>query len=116
VSELETVQDYIVAARELLQDTVPASYRYPDADLLRGIGTGLLEARRLRPDLFMGVKTIPKYTAVNATVVPLDEQYRSALLYYIIGRASLRDEENSQDSRGVAFLNKFVSQLQTMPA
>lgn len=113
---LDTVADYIAHARILLQDTV-VDYRYSDSELIDDLNLGLLEMRRLRPDLMITTfgGTIPKYTATNQTVA-CDPQYRSALLYYICGQAQLRDDEATQDSRATIFLNKFVAQLQTIGA
>lgn len=113
---LKKVSDYIARARELLQDQNAASYRYPDADLISNLNLGLLEARRIRPELFMGRSDdVPEYTSPNQEVV-IDQQYRVSLLYYTVGMTGLRDQEASQDSRATVFLNKFVSQLTSMPS
>lgn len=112
---LELAADYIVSARELLQDEV-TPYRYPEADFLRAIETGLLEIRRLRPDLFIGrFGTVLDVPSANTPIV-LDTQYRSALLYYVAGRVELRDSEDSKDARASVLLNKFIGQLTTMQA
>lgn len=113
---LDTVADYITQARVLLQDTV-ATYRYSDAELVSGINLGLLEMRRLRPDLLRSYfsTSIPTFTTSNtAAAVPVDPQYRVSLLYYICGNAQLRDDENTQDARASVFLNKFVAQMLTI--
>jgi hypothetical protein len=113
---LDTVADYVRDARVLLQDTV-ADYRYSDAELVENLNLGLMEIRRLRPELVRAYfrTTIPSYssTAMSATV-PMDQQYRVSLLYYICGQAQLRDDENTQDSRATVFLNKFVAQMLTI--
>lgn len=110
---LDTVQDYVDRARVLLLDQVEP-YRYPTADLVEALNMGILEARRLRPELFQSYfrSTLPDFTtgALNVTV-PIDPQYRVSFVYYICGQAQLRDDENNQDSRSAAFLNKFVSQM-----
>lgn len=111
---LDTVQDYIDRARVLLLDQYAGSYRYPDADLVEALNMGILEARRLRPDVLQSYfrTSLPDFSTsnMNATV-PIDPQYRVAFVYYICGQAQLRDDENTQDSRAVTFLNKFTSQL-----
>lgn len=107
---LETVQDYIDEARRLLQDAV-APYRYPDDDLLEALNIGLMETFRLRSDLFLPSFVIPSLTAVDTTPVTFDRMYRSALVYYIVGRAQLRDDEQTQDARAASLLTKFVAQL-----
>jgi len=95
---LSTVQNYLDAARALLQDTV-VTYRYSNADIVDGLNFAFLEAYRLRPDLFIGT-TVPEYSSgtLGATVV-MTEAYRPALLYYIIAHVQLRDDEETQDSR-----------------
>lgn len=115
---LDTVQDYVDRARVLLLDAV-APYRYPDADLVENLNMGILEARRLRPELLAGYfsTTLPDYsTSAMSTAVNIDPQYRVAFVYYICGQAQLRDDENVQDSRAAVFLNKFTSQLLSIAA
>lgn len=115
---LDTVQDYIDRARVLLLDTV-APYRYETVDLVENLNMGILEARKLRPDLLKSYFTssLPDYSTSNLNAaVDIDPQYRVAFVYYICGQAQLRDDENVQDSRAVTFLNKFTSQLLTIAA
>jgi hypothetical protein len=115
---LDTVQDYVDRARVLLLDQVEP-YRYPTADLVENLNMGILEMRRLRPDLLLSKfrTTLPEYSAgALSTQVDMDPQYRMSLIYYICGHAQLRDDENVQDSRAVTFLNKFTSQLLTLMA
>lgn len=109
---LTTVDDYVAEARRLLQDEV-SPYRYSDTSLVEALNVGLLEARRLRPDLFLGRATaVPTHGYVLVgTTVNLDQQYRPALVYYMAGRVSARDDETSQESRASAFLGKFTAQL-----
>jgi hypothetical protein len=111
---LDTVGQYITEARRLLQDqNVP--YRYPDIDLVDAINLGLQEARRLRADLFIPqdfeVPWIDPSTFSTSAQVPLDVMYRPALVYYIVGRAQIRDDEATTDARSSAFMQKFISQL-----
>lgn len=106
---LDTVADYIAEARILLQDTV-VPYRYTDAELITAFNVGLLEARKLRADLFLG-RSVPSFTAVDTTAVTMDEQYRLPFVYFIVGQAELRDEEDTQDTRAGALLTKFKAQL-----
>lgn len=107
---LDTVADYVREARTLLQDTVP-TYRYSDTELLSALNMGVLTARRLRPDLFINTTTLPSFTAVDGTLFGMDEQYRVAFVYFIVGHAQLRDEEDTQDARAAAFIGKFTQQL-----
>jgi hypothetical protein len=115
---LDTVADYIADARVLLQDAVEP-YRYPNAELVENLNLGLLEMRRLRPDLMMATfrSSIPKYSSTStSTAVACDVQYRMALLYYICGQAQLRDAEEVQDARSAAFLARFTAQMLTLGA
>ena len=111
---LENVSQYITEARRLLQDlNVP--YRYPDADLVDALNIGLLEARRLRADLFLPLFTIESFipTETNKPVT-FEPMYRQSLVYYIVGRMQLRDDEGTTDARAGALLTKFTSQLLTI--
>jgi hypothetical protein len=110
---LETVSDYLLDARALLQDTrVP--YRYSDDDLLRNLNVGLQNARKLRPDLFLPQVDMvpPQYTASDlAKTIPIEYGFREPFVYFMVGRAQLRDQEDTQDARAAGLLNKFVAQL-----
>lgn len=110
---LDTVQDYVDRARVLLLDTL-SPYRYEDADLVEALNMGVMEARRLRPELFKAYfrTSLPEFSTGNMSqAVDIDPMLRSAFVYYICGQAQLRDDENVQDGRAALFLNKFTSQL-----
>jgi hypothetical protein len=120
MAALDTVQNYIDRSRTLLNDTV-APYRYPDADLVEALNMGVLEARRIRPDLFRtffrATDGLPEFSTGDlAEEVDIDAQYRVTFVYYIVGQIQLRDEEDVQDTRAAAFLNKFNSQLLAVQA
>lgn len=111
---LNTVQDYINDARVLLLDQV-APYRYDDPSLLTSLNVTLLEVRRLRADLFVFADRyggrVPSYTTNDNTQVPIEEQFRLAILHGLVGHAIERDQEDVQDARAVAFLNIMSSIL-----
>jgi hypothetical protein len=107
---LDTVGKIIDYARVLLQDTL-APYRYPTADLIANLNISLLDARRLRPDLFLYSSTEVPFYSVTSEVVDIDQQYRMALVYFVAGHAQLRDEEEVTDARAAAFISKFTSML-----
>jgi hypothetical protein len=117
---LDTVGQYLQEARRLLQDEV-TPYRYEDDDLVDALNIGLLEARRLRADLFLPLFDIPYITPpadhvaadapLKATVVTLDPMYRSSLVYYMVGRMQLRDDEPTTDARAASLIQKFTQQL-----
>lgn len=110
---LDIVADYVARARVILLDEV-VPFRYPDEDLVEALNEGILEARKLRPDLFVGSfrSPLPSFSVTTTTAaVPIDPMYRVAFVYYMAGTTQLRDEENTQDSRASAFLTKFSSSL-----
>jgi hypothetical protein len=116
---LETVGQYIEESRRLLQDEV-IPYRYPQDDLIDALNIGLQEARRLRADLFLPLFEMGWYDPTKVTApdlampVTLDPMYRASLVYYIVGRMQLRDDEPTTDQRAGALLQKFVGQLLTV--
>lgn len=111
---LDKVSDYLTETRRLLQDEIDP-FRYPDADLVDALNIGLLEARRLRADLFLPLFDIPYFAATDtAKPVTMDPMYRHTLVYYMVGRAQLRDDESTTDSRAAALLTKFTAQLLTI--
>lgn len=108
---LSTLGDYLAESRRLLQDTV-VPYRYPDLDLVEAFNIGLMEARRLRADLFLPSFDVPVFAVGDVgSNVTFDPMYRSALVYYVVGRAQLRDDEQTQDARAASLLTKFTAQL-----
>jgi hypothetical protein len=109
---LDTVQDYVNAARTLLQDTTVA-YRYPDSQFLDGLNFGLMHARRLRADLFLGATTVPSFTVNDTTAVTFDQQYRLGLVYFITGHVQMQDQEDTEDSRAAQFQARFTGSLVT---
>jgi hypothetical protein len=111
---LDTVGDYLAEARRLLQDQF-TPYRYPDEDLVEALNIALTEVRRLRADLLLPSFVIPYFdssgTIDMTALVPFEPMYRSALTYYVVGRAQLRDDEATTDTRASALLAKFTSQM-----
>lgn len=110
---LATVSAIIAASRILLQDQVDSPYRYADSDLLLALNEGLMELRRIRPDLmqaYFGL-SLPTLAQTPDSLIPVDEMYRMYLVYYVCGQAQLRDDENTQDSRAGAFLSKATNML-----
>lgn len=116
---LGTVGQYLEEARRLLQDEI-VPYRYPQDDLIDALNIGLLEARRLRADLFLPLFDIPWFDPTKTTApdlalpVTIDPMYRQSLVYYVVGRAQLRDDEATTDQRAAAMITKFTSQLLTI--
>lgn len=107
---LKTVLDYILDIRVLLQDTV-SPYRYDDDSLLASLNVTLIETRRLRPDLFIGLCEIPQYLVIDNTCVPIEAQFRLAVEYGVVGHALTRDEEDVQDARSSQMMQNFTQML-----
>lgn len=109
---LDTVADYLYETRALLQDLI-VPYRYPDVDLVGYLNQGIQESRGLRPDLWLLYMStsLPAYPVVPSTIVDIDPMVRMAFVYYMAGRAQLTDMEETEDTRGLAFLAKFSNML-----
>ena len=113
---LDTIDDYIDDARTLLQDKV-SPYRYDDASLVIAMNVTLLEARRLRADLFLytkacvGQKGVQSLQAKDGTKVEMEEPFRLALLHGMVAHALVRDQEDIQDARAAAFMSTFNTML-----
>jgi len=117
---LDTVGQYLVESRRLLQDEVEP-YRYPDSDMIDALNIALLEARRLRADLFLPAFLIPWFDPTKTspgtdldTPVPFEPMYRQSLVYYMVGRMQLRDDESTTDARAASLLTKFAAQMLTI--
>ena len=113
---LDTVQDYVTEARTLLQDSA-TPYRYDDPSMINELNLAILEAKRLRPDLFLTYRGKNPYpTFVSLTdAVPFEDVYKPALTYYLVGKCTLRDEEDTDDKRGIGMVQKFTAQLISLP-
>ncbi len=108
---LDAVEDYITDARVLLLDTV-IPYRYGDNSLLISMNAMIAQMRRLRPDLFVySHEDLPAFTAVDDTVVNIENQFRLALVYGMVSHALARDQEDVQDARATSFMGLFENML-----
>ncbi len=128
-----TVGSYLDDVRTLLQDQVPG-YRYDTTSLVNALNLTLLEVRRLRPDLLIDyLDNIPQYDWDDALsgvsnvagdqdsddddnptwneFVPIEQQFRQALVYGIVAHAFARDQEDIQDERATGFMRTFVNML-----
>lgn len=109
-----TIGDCITEARRILQDTV-TPYRWTDDDLYDALNLALSEARRMRPDLFLAdlfATTATVYTAADAaTAFPIWDAYMVAIVAFVVGWASLRDDQFADDGRSLKFLATLKAQL-----
>lgn len=66
---------------------------------------------RHRPDLFLSlnyiIPTIVEDDISGATVLPIEEQYFSPIVEYIVGVTELSDDEFTVEGRAVALLSAF---------
>lgn len=121
-----TVGGYLQDVRTLLQDRVQP-YRYSTTSLVYGLNLTLLEVRRLRPDLLASyLDNVPQYEWTdeadqtagvdqsNPTYdawVPIEQQFRQALVFGISGHAMRRDQEDIEDERATADIMTFENML-----
>lgn len=105
-----TVGDMLSRVRETLQDL--AGTRYPQPQLLGYMNDAVLEARSIRPDLFVGAYDLEITDVVETTApFPLPDQFFPAVCFYVAGRAELRDDEFAVDGRAMTLLSTFGKKL-----
>ena len=103
------ISEVITLARDPLNDA--AGDRYTDSQLLQFCRQGLNEARRLRPDLFVGKFSLNLSALVAADVLPIPDEFAQAIADFIAGRAELRDDEHVNSGRAVALAKLFSQAL-----
>lgn len=109
-----TVGDVVTQIRGILQDD--SGERWPDTKVYQSLNMGMLEARRLRPDMFRGVlDNIPQYdpAADAGTFIYLEQQYVPALVIYTAGMLQAFDIEGVEDQRAAAMLSTFTAKMIT---
>jgi hypothetical protein len=127
----DTVGGYIRDVRTVLQDRV-IPYRYSTHSLVRALNMALMDARRIRPDLFIGyLDAVPQFYWSNAEdgaanedgdaddddnptwqeYVPMDLQFRPAFVAGIVSYALTRDQEDIEDERATGFMKTFINTL-----
>ena len=109
---MATFQEIIDSARVALQDV--DKVRYSDDELLEYAIDGVLEARKLRPDFFLGgYATIPSSYSLTSTV-PLPSLYVAYLKDFLVFKSEVRDDEYAVDGRAAAMLARFRSGLMSV--
>jgi len=111
---MATFQAITDEARVLLNDQIIDANtitRYTESQLLGYARQALVEARRVRPDLFLSNLTgaFPAFAATD--IVPLPEEYHVCLTDYVTHRAELRDDEFAVDGRAAGLYQKFKAGL-----
>lgn len=105
-----TVGDVVTRAQQTLQDE--AGTRYPVEQLIGYISDAVIEARSIRPDLFVGAFGAPLEDPTDpAAPFPLPDQFFPAVCYYVCGRAELRDDEFAVDNRAMTLLSAYGKKL-----
>lgn len=107
---LDTVAQMVAQARAITNDETQP-YRYDDSDMLEALNAAVMESKRLRPDMWVAFTTLPSFLAVDTTPIVIDPMYRMAFVYYMCGQAQLRDEEETEDTRALAFMTWFKQEL-----
>lgn len=96
--------------REILQDQ--DGTRYPQTELLGYMGDAVIEARSIRPDLFVGRYATPIVDVTDpAAAFPLPDQFFPAVCFYVAARAELRDDEFAVDGRAAMLLSTLGKKL-----
>lgn len=113
-----TVGGLLAEARTLLNDTVPISGapRFTDADLVAVVNEALLQIRSKRPDAWLTFglrKSVPTYAMPTdaATVFPIEDQFYSPILFYVVGRSELVEDTFADNGRAITLVGKFTSLL-----
>jgi hypothetical protein len=113
-----TINDAVYQVRQIVQDTRSTSYRHPTEKIIGYINNAINDARRLRPDLFIGTGTastwdpVPIYSINDINVpFPMDPQYFTAVVNYAAGWLGLEDDEFANNGRAVTLFQRFAAQL-----
>jgi hypothetical protein len=109
---MSTLQVIIDDARVLLNDS--DKNRYADALLLRYANEALGEARRIRPDLFLGTFSSALSTYILGDSSPLTLEYEPYIKDYIVARSNSQDDEYSIDGRASAFMQRYKTGLMSI--
>jgi hypothetical protein len=113
------VSDLLARVRQVLQDEDSDNYRYPTSDLVGYLNDAVIEAWRLRPDIFVGrfLKDPPQITVLAndsgyaAVAFPLPDTYFVPCYNYVAGRTEFRDDEFAVDNRAMTFMGQFQTML-----
>jgi hypothetical protein len=80
------------------------------------LNQGKSDLFRIRPDLFLetGFK-IPTFVVDQLSApIPIEAQYHSPVIMYIVALTQARDDEQTQDARAGVFFNTFKAQVLTV--
>ena len=113
-------------------------YRYTDDQIVDALNVALEETQRIRPDIFLDLKYQQKiqsndlddgfissyytsndiafdgsnnYVPSNGTLVPIPSRYNDPIIWYIGAHLQFLDVDDTEDTRGIAFLTKFMQRM-----
>ncbi|CAB5220396.1 hypothetical protein UFOVP236_46 [uncultured Caudovirales phage] len=109
---MSTLQILVDDARVLLNDI--DKNRYTDALLLRYANEAIAEAKRIRPDFFLGAFKTSLSTLALTDVSPIPLEYEAYVKDYVIARANSQDDEYSIDGRASAFMQRFKTGMMSI--
>src|SRR5439155_321956 len=105
---LDTVNDYIVQGRVILQDQVQP-YRYPDTDYIAALNLACQRAAGWRFDVFLG--QVPTFVGTGDSATTIPAQMRPAFLNYVVGQIEVRETEATDEARASSFLASFRAEM-----
>ena len=115
-----TITQAIDQVREIIQDSHDP-YRHPTEKLIQYFNDAILDAWRLRTDLFVVTSNRAStwveptmYTATDytdGTLFPLPSQYFTATIDYVAGMIGRGDDEFAVDGRAVVLMNRYSQKL-----
>lgn len=105
---LDTVNDYIVQGRVILQDQV-APFRYPDSDFIAALNLACQRAAAWRFDVFMGV--VPAFALATDSAAAIPVHMRPAFVNYVVGQIEVREAETTDEARASSFLASFRAEM-----
>lgn len=109
--QLSTLGDIITQARILLQDIDRGSgqFRYSTDSMVLDVNQCMIDMYRQRPDIFLELDfTIPTFDVGDLELqLGIEEQYITAVVFYVVGMVQTRDDEGTQDQRAALFLQRY---------
>lgn len=92
-----TVGEVLASADGTLNDV--GRVRYPTAERLGFVVDALNMAKNARPDLFIGRYGVSFGSLVEASVLPINEQFFRPIVDYVIARCETKDAEYVEGGR-----------------
>ncbi len=134
----KTLDDCVLEARQMVNDTLVDAQRNPDATFIQYINSALRAVYSVRPDAWIGnftqgvITTVAVLTystsdlqtidgqanpmpPVPATPWPIDDkQFFNPVVAYVAARVELADDEYTESARSAQLMAAFVAQLRGM--